>query len=594
MTVRVRDLLAADPEPFRRAAEAWRGLAEDLDDAAEVYIRSTRDVEQVWSHGAAAQSAQTTVARLRGEISNAYQPALRIYRALDHHAYALADLRERAQAVIQAAHEAGFRLDTASERFVPRAERPGSVDQAGLADRYTDELHALVQRARVLDTATSDAISANLPDEQVGFGGLPAREITREEVERQRGRPPKAVHQWWLGLTPEQQEQVIADYPELVGWLDGVPASDRDAANRLRLARLQDDLQRRENELLRRIEELRSRLGPLGNPLLLRFPNPFEEYLEDVLGGLPLPFGIPGELGELTRELAQVRAEQASLAKVDEALAKVGSQGLLLGVDPAGDGKVIIAVGDPDTARHTGVWVPGLGTTMDSTVGNVERMINLQQAADSLTLTPDDVATVMWLGYDAPETDLSVVLSERSRQGAEPLNQFVEGLRATHGDGSYHVTAIGHSYGSTVVGEAALTGRLQVDDIITAGSPGTHADHASELMADPRHVWAGSAPDDPVSNAVGNPYSAGLLASAGHPNNPLGGLVVAGVWAYDQAHGPSPHYPGFGANQYVVDTSGHSDYWQPGSESLRNQARVIVGKYSWVGLEHGQSPPDLS
>lgn len=590
--MRVRDLLAADPEPFRRAAEAWRGLAEDLDNAAEVYIRSTRDVEQVWSQGAAAQGAQSTVARLRGEISNAYQPALRIYRALDHHAYALADLRERAQAVIQAAHEAGFTLDTAGERFVPRAERPGSEDQAGFADRYTDELHALVQRARVLDAATSDAISANLPDEQVGFGGLPAREITREEVERQRGRPPRAVHHWWLGLTPEQQEQVIADYPELVGWLDGVPASDRDTANRLWLARLQDDLQRREDALLRRIEELRSRLGLLGDPPFLR--NPLEAYLEDFLDRLPLPFDIPSGLDALTRELEQVRAEQASLAKVDAALAKVGSQGLLLGVDPAGDGKVIIAVGDPDTARHTAVWVPGLGTTMDDTVGNVERMMILQEAADRITLPSNDVATVMWLGYDAPEADLSVALSERSRQGAEPLNQFVEGLRATHGDGSYHVTAIGHSYGSTVVGEAALTGRLQVDDIITAGSPGTHADHARELMADPRHVWAGSAPDDPVSNAVGNRYSAGLLTSARNPLNPLGGLAVAGVWAYDQAHGPSPHYPEFGANQYVVDTSGHSDYWKPDSDSLRNQARVIVGKYSWVGLEHGQSPPDLS
>src|SRR5690606_25970187 len=92
-------------------------------------------------------------------------------------------------------------------------------------------------------------------------------------------------------------------------------------------------------------------------------------------------------------------------------------------------------------------------------------------------------------------------------------------------------------------------------------------------------------PDDPVSNAVGNPYSAGILE--GTRNSPLAGLAAAGVWAYDQAHGPSPHYHDFGANRYVVDTSGHSDYWQPSSESLRNQARVIAGKYSWVGLEHG-------
>jgi len=343
--------------------------------------------------------------------------------------------------------------------------------------RRTACLHALVRRTRAVDAATSDTIHANLPDEHVGFGGFRAREITRDEVERQRVRPPEAVNQWWLSLTPEQQEQVIADYPELVGWLDGVPASARDTANRLWLARMKDDLQRREDELLRRIEELRSRLGLLGDFPFLR--NPLEEYLEDFLDRLPLPLKLPSELDALTRELEQIKAEQASLAKVDAALAKVGSQGLLLGVDAAGDGKVIIAVGDPDTARHTTVWVPGMGTTMDSTLDNVERVLHLQQEADELTPAPGDVSTVMWLGYDAPETDLSVVLSERSRQGAEPLNQFVEGLRATHGDGSYHVTAIGHSYGSTVVGEAALTGRLQVDDIVNAGSLGPHADHGS-------------------------------------------------------------------------------------------------------------------
>src|SRR5690606_23543655 len=70
--------------------------------------------------------------------------------------------------------------------------------------RRTACLHALVRRTRAVDAATSDTIHANLPDEHVGFGGFRAREITRDEVERQRVRPPEAVNQWWLSLTPEQ------------------------------------------------------------------------------------------------------------------------------------------------------------------------------------------------------------------------------------------------------------------------------------------------------------------------------------------------------------------------------------------------------
>jgi hypothetical protein len=36
------------------------------------------------------------------------------------------------------------------------------------------------------------------------------------------------------------------------------------------------------------------------------------------------------------------------------------------------------------------------------------------------------------------------------------------------------------------------------------------------------------------------------------------------------------------AFQFHVDTHGHSDYWKQGSESLLNQARIVVGKYDQV------------
>jgi hypothetical protein len=142
------------------------------------------------------------------------------------------------------------------------------------------------------------------------------------------------------------------------------------------------------------------------------------------------------------------------------------------------------------------------------------------------------------------------------------------------------------SYGCTVVGEAGLHGGLAVDDIVTAGSPGMHTDNARNLHIDPHHVWAGSAPDDPVSNPVGH---AALVRGA---VGPLFGPALTGF--EDADHGPSPQYAGFGANWYVTDTSGHSDYWNANTESIRNQARVIVGAYSDVGLNHGQRPPDLT
>jgi hypothetical protein len=111
----------------------------------------------------------------------------------------------------------------------------------------------------------------------------------------------------------------------------------------------------------------------------------------------------------------------------------------------------------------------------------------------------------------------------------------------------------GHSYGSTVVAEAALRGDgLDADDILTAGSPGMHTDRAADLQIDPRHVRAGQADGDHVAGVGGS------------------------IWG---AHGNEPSDKDFGANRYVVDTEGHSAYWTPGTESLRNQALVVVGQY---------------
>ncbi|RZU51324.1 transposase [Krasilnikovia cinnamomea] len=115
-----------------------------------------------------------------------------------------------------------------------------------------------------------------------------------------------------------------------------------------------------------------------------------------------------------------------------------------------------------------------------------------------------------------------------------------------------------------------------------AGRPRTRPDRV--LMSDRRHVWAGSAGNDPVSK----PEVAGKYVM---------GLPIVGTWlseAYADGHGMSPHEAEFGANQYVVDTSGHSDYWNNGSKSLANQAAVVVGQYSYAGLEHGQAPPNIS
>jgi hypothetical protein len=550
-------LLGTDPAVFATAAARWRALADGLDDVAEDLIRGSRDLVDAWRSDSASHTPVQRAAKVRAEVSNCYNPARRIFAALDHHGHAATDLRDQAQRVIDQAYQSGLTVDVATGLVTAPSASSSTEADANLeaVAAVDDDLRTLLERARALDDSTANVLSVNVPNAGTGFGDLSLPPVSRDTVAGQRGRSPEQVHDWWDRLTPEQQEQAIRDYPDVVGWLDGVPVEDRDTANRVMLDRYEFSLQDRQKYLQARWDELsRDPLVP--------------------------PDGA--EARAVREELSTVDRTLAGLGVVDRSLDKLGDRGYLLGIDPAGDGKAIVAVGNPDTARHTAVWVPGLGTDLGSTSGNVDRVMHLQEAADQQTRgVQNDVATVMWLGYDAPEGDSSVVTGERSKQGAGPLRGFVDGLRATHDGGDYHVTAVGHSYGSTVVSQAALPGGFAVDDMVTAGSPGMDTGHAADLHMPAGHVWAGSAADDPVSNPGEHAWLTGGL------------FGPVGVYVEGDAHGISPHDPDFGANEYHVDTHGHSDYWNPGSDSIDNQARVVVGQYSRVGLEHGQLPPDI-
>ncbi|MFD8644042.1 alpha/beta hydrolase [Streptomyces zaomyceticus] len=140
------------------------------------------------------------------------------------------------------------------------------------------------------------------------------------------------------------------------------------------------------------------------------------------------------------------------------------------------------------------------------------------------------------------------------------------GQRASHEAASGspgHTTIIGHSYGSTLIGEATKAGRIFdgpiADDIVVAGSPGMQVDRAADLGIKGDHMWAMVAEED---------------------NVPTGGSLVGlgDDWVV-------PTDPEFGGNVMKTDTIGHSGYWDDNSLSLNNQAKVIVGDYEGVILE---------
>jgi hypothetical protein len=310
------------------------------------------------------------------------------------------------------------------------------------------------------------------------------------------------VADWWRGRSDAERRWLVEERPELIGGLDGVPAVDRDLANRIRLTRLLADPHGRHAEALRAIQ---ARLDAAGPP-----------------------------------------------------------RAYLLGLSADGQGRAVVALGDPDTADNVVTYVPGLGGDLDGTADELARIGHLSSAAGRAA-PGRSTAVIAWLGYEAP-TSLPEAARPAAAVGAEPaLHRFQVGLRATHQGAPSHNTVLGLSYGSTVAGLTGHGPGLVADDLVLIGSPGAGVAHATDLGLDPGHVWASTARYDAINAAV-NPV---------HPT---------GLW-----YGPSPSSHGFGAHVFTsapgswTDPLGtHTAYFDDGNPSLTNLADIAVADYADV------------
>lgn len=320
---------------------------------------------------------------------------------------------------------------------------------------------------------------------------------------------PAAVQMWWAGLAPADQQRLLATEPRRLGALDGIPVAVRDIANR--------------------------------------------QVLDELLAHTP-----PGERQTVLDALAD-RLRRSEPARA-----------YLIGFDPAGDGTAIVAIGDPDRARHVVTNVPGAGSDLGDLRGLLARTERIAAAAG------DGVSSVLWLGYDAPEW-LSAAGTGSARAGAEDLDRFAEGLRVTAEGPPAHHTVVGHSYGSLVVGTAAREHGLPVDDLVFVGSPGVGADRASDLAGDPGGgpvVWASTARWDIIHGT----------ALADRVPEWLDRDVTEDRW-----HGRDPGDPGFGARTFTSapghwydPVAAHNSYFEAGNPALAAIGAIARGDYTAV------------
>ncbi|WP_067035255.1 alpha/beta hydrolase [Streptomyces dysideae] len=538
-------LMKQDFSDLEAAAKAWRQLSTTMDSLTDRHRRQvTGPLHQSWT-GDDADAALFYLEDVESRIGVVETEAMAIASVLESTRFWMEQAQTDLRNAVRRAEQDHFEVDgdgwvsdptttdlprqdpdarvIIADRSALRAEHRAAIDEALTAAHKAsnDGAKALAElNGDILtDPFSHDAAAESAQDVKNAMKALGEQPPQIPEDD------PKAAAEWWKALSPEERQTYTTLYPKEIGATDGLPTDVRDDANRTALAQELNLLQE-------------------GN---------YDE-------------GFPGEsLETVNRRLNNLQLLNDKLEARDSA--PKGKELYLLGYDSKDDGRAIIAMGNPDTAAHTGILVPGTNTNMDAVPGQIERIGKLQSAAEQQS-KGESVAMITWLGYDAPEASMtdfnSVGGTGRAEDAAPDLRQFVAGTHASHDGSPSHTTVMGHSYGSTVVGAAASGGSgLGADDVVVVGSPGMTVDRAQDLQMDPEHVWIGGAEDDAVINH-----------------------------ASDLTLGRNPMLGGFGGNNFGVDTHGHSGYWDTGSDSLRHQGAVIAGKQpAEVPKEGSDMPP---
>jgi hypothetical protein len=556
-----------DPQALRAAAgrlsaaaAAMDGVAANLGTSAEAasggrrwvgpasatfhwQVQDTR--EAVGTGSGAFGDAATALTRLAMELQAAQEAARRAQAA------AVA-----ADGVIGSASQGLAALDTSGAPDpLARSRLQRTLDDASAELTAAGAAGAqAAERARVAGRAAAAALQA----------ATQAATVPRRP---ERVGDPAAVATWWAGLTPLQRLGLLANDRALVGGLAGIPPAVRDQANRRRLAA---EWARLETERAAVAAEL-ARFRADSN--LLDRLTPGWNQQEDAL---------LARLATLDRQLAQAAGVQAALAQVvaDPRNRLHPTDVYLLGFDPQGDGKAVVALGDPGRAAVIGVVVPGMDTTLANIANPLDNAVSLRRTSDRVAgpAITDRISVVAWLGYDAPNA-AQVGFDGNARAGAPALVGFVDELRASHaGTQPPRVTVLAHSYGTLVAGLAARRG-LAADAITLVGSPGVGAAHASELALPAERVFAARTPDDPIRAVFLTDPAARAAAEAFNLYSPVD-VEVNGAYRF----GPDPSLPAFGAQPIPLDPRqhGHSEYYELNTTGIQALTRVMLGRVGQV------------
>lgn len=616
-------------------ADLWSMRALAQHSAAELVLGARARLPSAW-HGSAGSAALDRSLAAHGlpmqEIARALEQAARV---VCDYAADLAAAQQQAAAAVTAADLAHARVLRAREVLMGVPARLSGIGLTGAvavmtdaelaridigaaladlaavhmrSDQVAGQVRSAAHRTAAVITGSTEVLSGWETGTSFGPYGAPAETDLVGSGAHQRwadslarSRPPVvpadpfSARVWWQGLDPRLREDYLQLYPSTVGGGAGLPAADRDRANRRALAMM--------------LTDARARTAAAGRPLPPVGTEPVSAA-DRISASLRAAgyadadaLAVAGALA-VEHQLAATDFSGHNGTNPDHPKGQGPPVQLLLFQPTAfdGRGRAAIAVGDVATAGTVAVLVPGMTAKVSSYLGEqVEDARRLQSAA-AAQAGPGGAAVVALMGYRAPDLETGVASRALADAGARTVATDVAALRAMRTTDTARTTVVAHSYGSTTAAIAFYQYGARADALVLIGSPGAgSARTASDLHLPDGQVFVGSASSDPVTTVVQQlqdpDQQLGAVGAAGRHFGGFigGGLVLAigglGLGATRIAMrasgglGVDPAGERFGAIRFHAETgdpdryrlANHSAYLERGSESLQSISAVVAG-----------------
>lgn len=383
---------------------------------------------------------------------------------------------------------------------------------------------------------------------------------------------------WWNSLSETQRQHLIDHCPDEIRHLDGLPAAARDQANR---------------------HALKGYVDANGH----EHKGALEDARHDLREARKKSDASEEEIEQLKEKVADLEAINEQTNNDDREHNGLAPTYLL---DFDYDEKyhrttAIVSSGNPDTASYVSTLVPGIGTNVRGDLGDyITRNDNLRAQTAQAGTDPNQVATISYLGYVAPEGPKGKLYQAAdisyADRAAPDLARFEEGLRASgKANGhSFTNTVIGHSYGSTIAGKAMTqVAEGTVDNFIMCGSPGGGAESIDQYNVPEGHVYESSVPKGDMVQGSGsfigygsNPKTLdGIVHLSGDTTDAKDYKVPGANWARDFFH------PGKELGNIIGDPFvNHMSYFDKDTRAFQDFANIIGGgkqttDEEWAAIE---------